>query len=55
MCVIPFVISYEIKGRDILSYRQSLKRGKNKVSIYLAYNYRTSPSTRTVKCPIELP
>jgi len=49
MCLIPFVISYEAKERDILLYRQSRKRGTNKVSSYLAYNYRTNPSTLMVK------
>lgn len=54
MFVIPFVISYEVKERDILLYRQSRKRGKNKLSSYLAYNYRTNPSTRKVKTAIKL-
>jgi len=49
MCVIPFVISYDVKERDILLYRQSRKRGRNKVSSYLAYNYMTNPSTLMVK------
>lgn len=49
MCVIPFVIPYEVKERDILLYRQSRKRGKNTFSSFLAYNYRTNPSIRKVK------
>ena len=49
MCVVPFVIAYEVKERDILLYRLSRKRGKYKVSSYLTYNYRTNPSTRMVK------
>ena len=50
MFVIPFVISYEVKEKGFFYCTGKVVRGgKNKISSYLAYNYRNNPSTSMVK------